>query len=236
VEITNSCMIEIIFEDNHLIAVNKKVSDIVVSDKTGDPTLEDEVKHYIKEKYHKPGEVYLGTVHRIDRPVSGAVLFARTGKALVRLNSMLKNQEITRIYLAIVKNKPTEDEGTLVHYLTRNHENNRSFVNDREVSSSKKAVLNYRLTCKSDNYYFLEIELITGRHHQIRAQLAAIGCPVKGDLKYGYERSNPDGGISLHSRSIILKHPVRKEEIIIVAPVPADELWKHYLISQGYQF
>jgi 23S rRNA pseudouridine1911/1915/1917 synthase len=223
----------ILYEDNHLIAVNKRISDIVVSDKTGDPAIEDDVKQYLKEKYGKPGAVFLGTVHRVDRPVSGVVLFARTGKALARLNTMLKNQEIKRIYWAIVKNSPPNDEGTLVHYLVRNMKINKSFACEKEVNNSKKAVLSYNIKGKSNNYYFLEIELKTGRHHQIRAQLAKIGCPVKGDLKYGYERSNPDGGIYLHSRSMTFIHPVKQEELTIIAPVPDDKLWDIYTKTCG---
>ncbi|MCX6256665.1 MAG: RluA family pseudouridine synthase [Bacteroidia bacterium] len=225
-------MLDVLFEDNHLIAINKKVSDIVVSDRTGDESLEEKVKHYIKEKYHKPGDVFLGTIHRIDRPVSGIVLFARTGKALIRLNEMLKKAEVQKTYWAIVKNKPPREEDTLVHYLTRNPQINKSFAYDEQVNDSKKSVLIYRLTGRSENYYFLEIELVTGRHHQIRAQLSAIGCPVKGDLKYGSDRSNPDGGIHLHSREMTLIHPVKKENISIVARPPDDKLWNEFLRLQ----
>jgi len=215
----------ILYEDNHLLIVNKGVSDIVQEDKTGDESLEEQIKAYIKERDQKPGLVFLGVVHRIDRPVSGVVLFAKTSKALVRMNEMFQTREIQKIYWAIVKEKPENDEAVLEHFISRNPQKNKAFIHTREVKDSKPARLSYRLIGKSDNYYLLEIELHTGRHHQIRAQLAHIGCPIKGDLKYGFPRSNKNGGISLHSRSIRFIHPVKKEEVYIVAPVPEGDLF-----------
>jgi len=220
---------EILFEDNHLIAVNKSNSDIVQVDKTGDLSLEDKVKLYIKEKFNKPGDVFLGVAHRIDRPVSGAVLFARTSKALLRLNEMFQKKEVKKIYWAIVKEKPRETSETLKHYIVRNQIKNKSFANDKDTKDSKEASLTYTLIASAENYYLLEIDLHTGRHHQIRCQLAKIGCPIKGDLKYGFPRSNPDGGISLHSRKIEFIHPVTKQQITIVAHPPKDALWDYFL-------
>lgn len=217
----------VVYEDNHLIIVNKNSSEIVQGDKTGDIPLSDLVKQYLKEKYHKPGNVFLGVVHRLDRPVSGLVVFAKTGKALTRLNEMFRNSEVRKTYWAIVKNCPPAEEGELTHYLVRNEKQNKSYAYDHEVQNSKRAVLHYRLLSRSDNYYLLEVDLKTGRHHQIRCQLAAIGCPIKGDLKYGFPRSNPDGSISLLARSVRFVHPVSKEEIQATAPVPsADRLWQ----------
>jgi len=220
---------EILFEDNHIIAVNKAISDIVQADKTGDESLEEKLKLYLIDKYQKPGDAFLGVAHRIDRPVSGVVLFARTSKALARLNVMFQEKTVEKVYWAVVKNKPPDDSGTLIHYITRNTKSNKSFCHPVEKPSSKKAVLHYKTLLKSDNYYLLEVNLETGRHHQIRAQLSAIGCPIKGDLKYGFPRSNPDGGISLHSRMIKFIHPVKAEEIIIVANPPKDNLWDSLL-------
>lgn len=226
IEIPYSDM-EVIYEDNHLIAVNKTCSEIVQGDKTGDTPLSETLKSYIKEKYNKPGEVFLGVTHRLDRPTSGVVLFARTSKALTRVNEMFRLHSIKKIYWAIVKNAPTEHEGTLTHYLIRNEKQNKSYAYKHEKNGSKKAVLHYKTIAHSDNYSLLEIELETGRHHQIRCQLAAIGCPIKGDLKYGFARSNPDGGISLHARSIEFVHPTTKTLIHIEAPTPAhDKLWQ----------
>ncbi|HKL09073.1 MAG TPA: RNA pseudouridine synthase [Bacteroidales bacterium] len=219
---------EVLYEDNHIIAVNKRVSDIVQGDKTGDEPLSEKVKSYIKKKYNKPGKVYLGVTHRLDRPVSGALLFAKTSKALGRLNEMFKNKEIKKIYWAIVKNKPPQLEETLNHYLIKNQKKNKSFAYDKEEKDTKRASLTYKIIADADNYYLLEVELHTGRHHQIRCQLAKIGCPIKGDLKYGFPRSNPDGGISLHARKIEFVHPVKKESVGIVAPTPDDSLWKHF--------
>lgn len=216
----------ILYEDNHIIAVNKSTSEIVQGDKTGDTPLSETLKKYIKEKYHKPGNVFLGVTHRLDRPVSGVVLFARTGKALSRLNEMFKNQQVKKLYWAIVKNKPENPEGRLEHFLVRNERQNKSYAYDKPVPNAKKAVLQYKLIARSDTFYLLQIELETGRHHQIRCQLAQMGCPIKGDLKYGYDRSNPNGGISLHARSVEFIHPVSKEIIKITAPVPeTDKLW-----------
>jgi len=218
---------EILYEDNHIIAVNKTSSEIVQGDKTGDTPLSETLKTYIKEKYNKPGDVFLGVTHRLDRPVSGIVLFARTSKALTRLNAMFRDKEIKKNYLAIVKNRPNEIELQLEHYLVRNEKQNKSYAHDTKKPNSKKAVLRYKLVASSDNYSLLEIELETGRHHQIRCQLAKIGSPIKGDLKYGFPRSNPNGGISLHARSVEFIHPVSKQEIKITAPFPENEkLWK----------
>ena len=218
----------VLYEDNHLIAVNKTSSEIVQGDKTGDKPLSEIVSRYLKEKYNKPGNIFVGVTHRLDRPVSGVTLFAKTSKALARLNEMFKNHEVKKLYWAIVKKTEIEPEATLVHYLVRNEKQNKSYASDTEKKDSKKAILHYRIIAVSDNYYLLEIDLETGRHHQIRCQLAHIGCPVKGDLKYGFARSNPDGGISLHARSLSFIHPVSKENIEIVAPVPDDKLWKTF--------
>ena len=217
----------VLYEDNHLIAVAKKAGDIVQGDKTGDVPLSDIVKAYLKEKYQKPGNVFLGVVHRLDRPVSGVVLFAKTSKALPRLNKMFAEHEAVRkTYLAIVGNKPPQQEGTLTHWLTRNEKQNTARAYDREMPNSKKAVLDYRLVAQSDRYFLLEVTLHTGRHHQIRCQLAKVGCPIKGDLKYGAPRSNPDGSISLHAWRLSLEHPVSHTSIAIEAPVPNDRLWQ----------
>ena len=215
----------VLYEDNHLIAVNKTSSEIVQGDKTGDAPLSETVKQWLKDKYQKPGNVFIGVTHRLDRPVSGVTLFAKTSKALERLNEMFRLGEIKKTYWAIVANSPSEPEGELVHYLVRNEKQNKSYAYDTEKPNSKKAVLTYRLIARSERYYLLEIDLKTGRHHQIRCQLAKIGCPVKGDLKYGFSRSNPDGGISLHARKIKFIHPVSKKEVEIVAPVPEEKIW-----------
>jgi len=211
--------LQVLFEDNHIIVVNKRVGDIVQGDKTGDKPLSEVVKEFLKEKYNKPGEVFLGVVHRLDRPTSGIVLFAKTSKALTRLNELFKIRETQKIYWALVKNKPEKPQATLTHYLRRNPKNNTSKAHSKEVSDSKKATLDYKIIKSLDNYYLLEIELHTGRHHQIRSQLSAIGSPIKGDLKYGFDRSNPDGGINLHARKLSFIHPVSKEKIEITAPV-----------------
>ena len=216
----------VLYEDNHIIAVNKSSSEIVQGDKTGDQPLSETIKLYLKEKYNKPGEVFLGVTHRLDRPVSGVVLFAKTSKALTRSNEMFRNQEVTKTYWAIVKEKPELPEGRLEHYLVRNEKQNKSVAYDKERSDAKKAALSYRLIAHSDTYYLLEVHLETGRHHQIRCQLAKMGCPIKGDLKYGFPRSNPNGGISLHARSVEFIHPVSKLPISLTAPVPTDDkLW-----------
>lgn len=217
----------VLYEDNHIIAVSKTCNEIVQGDKTGDTPLLDVVKAYIKEKYNKPGEVFLGLPHRLDRPTSGVVLFARTSKALVRLNAMFQTHtEIRKTYWAIVANTPNPAEGRLEHYLIRREKENKSYIAKPGAKDAKLAKLTYRTIARSDRYTLLEIQLETGRHHQIRCQLAAIGCPIKGDLKYGAPRSNPDGGISLHAREISFIHPVSKEPITITAPVPDDTLWK----------
>ena len=217
----------ILYEDNHLVIVNKQAGEIVQGDKTGDTPLSDFVKDWLKEKYNKPGNVYLGVVHRLDRPVSGVVLFAKTSKALPRLNKMFaEHNKVNKTYWAIVQNRPLEPQGTLTHWLTRQEKNNTARAYDREVPGSKKAVLDYELIASGDRYHLLEIHLHTGRHHQIRCQLAKIGCPIKGDLKYGAPRSNPDGSISLHARTLTLEHPVNHEIISVTAPVPDDKLWQ----------
>ena len=218
----------VVYEDNHIIVVNKTASEIVQGDKTGDTPLSETVKSYIKEKYSKPGNVFLGVVHRLDRPVSGLVVFAKTSKALARLNEMFRNGEVKKTYWAIVKNRPKEIEADLEHFLLRNESQNKSYAYDKEVKGSKKAILHYRLINSSDKYNLLEVELKTGRHHQIRCQLAKIGCPIRGDLKYGFPRSNPDGSISLHARNISFIHPVSKELINVTAPVPQDNLWQAF--------
>ena len=223
----------VLYEDNHLIAVSKRVGDIVQGDKTGDVPLSDLVKTYIKEKYQKPGNVYLGVVHRLDRPVSGVVLFAKTSKALPRLNKMFaEHQAVRKTYLAIVANKPPQSQGTLTHWLTRNEKQNTARAYDREVPGSKKAVLDYRVVAQSERYFLLEIELHTGRHHQIRCQLAKMGCPIRGDLKYGAPRSNPDGGISLHAWRLSLEHPVSHVPLTIEAPVPEERLWQEIVAAR----
>ena len=218
----------VIYEDNHIIVVNKTASEIVQGDKTGDTPLSESVKLYLKEKYAKAGNVFIGVTHRLDRPVSGLVVFAKTSKALPRLNEMFKNGEVKKTYWAIVKNAPKEPEGELVHYLVRNERQNKSYASDREVPNSKKAILNYRLIGRSQNYFLLEVDLKTGRHHQIRCQLAKIGCPIKGDLKYGFPRSNPDGSICLHARHVSFIHPVSKKLIELDAPVPEGNLWNGF--------
>ena len=216
----------ILYEDNHLVIVNKQAGEIVQGDKTGDTPLSDIVKDWLKEKHNKPGNVYLGVVHRLDRPVSGVVLFAKTSKALPRLNKMFaEHNKVNKTYWATVQNRPQEPQGTLTHWLTRQEKNNTARAYDREVPGSKKAVLDYELIASGDRYHLLEIHLHTGRHHQIRCQLAKIGCPIKGDLKYGAPRSNPDGSISLHARTLTLEHPVNHESISVTAPVPDDKLW-----------
>ncbi len=217
----------VIYEDNHIIAVNKTCNEIVQGDKTGDTPLSETVKAYIKEKYNKPGEVFLGVTHRLDRPTSGVVLFARTSKALARLNAMFQSHEqIKKTYWAIVQGAPKMPEARLENWLIRNEKQNKSYIAKPGAKDAKLAILSYKTLVRGDNYTLLEINLETGRHHQIRCQLAAIGCPVKGDLKYGAKRSNPDGGICLHARQIEFVHPVSKEEICITAPVPDDALWR----------
>ncbi|MFC4815772.1 RluA family pseudouridine synthase [Flavobacterium sp. GCM10023249] len=225
-EISNKNNLQVLHEDNHIIVVNKRVGDIVQGDKTGDKPLSDVVKEYIKAKYDKPGDVFLGVVHRLDRPTTGIVVFARTSKALTRLNELFSKRETQKTYWAVVKNQPPKVEDNLVHYLKRNPKNNTSKAHLKEVPESKKASLDYKIIAKLTNYFALEINLHTGRHHQIRSQLSFIGCPIKGDLKYGFDRSNPDGGIHLHARKLTFVHPVSKENLEIIAPVPDDVIWK----------
>ncbi len=217
--------LQVLHEDNHIIIVNKRPGDIVQGDKTGDKPLSEVVKEYIAKKYNKPGNVYLGVVHRLDRPTSGIVVFAKTSKALPRLNKLFAAKEAQKTYWAIVKNKPPKEHDTLTHWLKRNPKQNKSYAHIKEVSDSKKAILEYTLLKKLDHYYLLEIDLLTGRHHQIRSQLSAIGCVIKGDLKYGANRSNKDGSIHLHARKLSFVHPVKKELLTIVAPPPSDPIW-----------
>ena len=221
---------QVVYEDNHIIIVNKESGEIVQGDKTGDIPLSETVKEYIKEKYQKPGAVFLGVVHRLDRPVSGLVVFARTSKALTRLNKMFAEGDVHKTYWALVKNAPQKTEDTLTHWLVRNEKQNKSYAYATEKPNAKKAILKYRLIGKSDNYSLLEVQLMTGRHHQIRCQLAAMGCPIKGDLKYGAPRSNPDGSISLQSHRVEFIHPVSKERITVEAPLPDDPLWQAFAI------
>ena len=220
---------QVVYEDNHIIIVSKRSGEIVQGDKTGDEPLSETVKQYIKAKYQKPGNVFLGVVHRLDRPVSGLVVFAKTSKALSRLNNMFRDGEVHKTYWAIVKNKPRLEEAELVNWIVRNEKQNKSYAYDHEVKNSKKAILRYKMIGSSDHYSLLEVNLLTGRHHQIRCQLAKMGCPIKGDLKYGFARSNPDGSICLHARHISFVHPVSKEMIEVEAPVPPTNLW------QGFQ-
>jgi 23S rRNA pseudouridine1911/1915/1917 synthase len=222
---SSSKNLKILFEDNHLIVVNKRVGDLVQGDKTGDTPLSDLLKAYLKEKYQKPGNVYLGVVHRLDRPTTGIVVFAKTSKALERLNKMLREKTIQKTYWAVVKNKPVKSEDTLVNYLRKNPKNNKATVFNKETNDSKKAILHYKTIKSLDNYHLLEIDLETGRHHQIRAQLSHINCPIKGDLKYGFDRSNKNAGIHLHARRICFAHPVTKALLTLEAPTPKDPIW-----------
>ena len=224
----------VVYEDNHIIIVYKESGEIVQGDKTGDTPLSETVKQYIKEKYQKPGAVFLGVVHRLDRPVSGLVVFARTSKALTRLNNMFRDGEVHKTYWAIVETSPDLPQGEqlLTHWLTRNEQQNKSYAYDHEVPRSKKAMLRCRVIGHSDRYSLVEVQLLTGRHHQIRCQLAAIGCPIKGDLKYGAPRSNPDGSISLLSHRVEFIHPVSKEPIVVESPLPADPLWSHMIMNR----
>ena len=223
----------VLYEDNHIIIVNKAASEIVQGDKTGDKPMSEMVKEYLKEKYNKPGNVFCGVTHRLDRPTSGIVVFAKTSKVLPRLNMMFRDNEVGKVYWAIVQNRPPNDSDTLTHYLVKDEKKNKSTAYESEKSNTKKAILHYSLVAQSDNYFMLEVKLETGRHHQIRVQLAKIGCPVKGDLKYGAKRSNRDGSISLHARGISFVHPVSLKKIEIVAPVPDDVLWKAFEESVG---
>jgi len=223
--VSNKSNLQVLYEDNHLIIVNKRAGDIVQGDKTGDKPLSEIVKEYIAEKYNKPGAVYLGVVHRLDRPTSGIIVFARTSKALPRLNKLFANKEAKKTYWAVVKNTPPKESDTLIHWLKRNPKQNKSYAHDNEVTDSKKAILDYKIIKKLHNYCALEIDLHTGRHHQIRAQLSNIGCVIKGDLKYGADRSNKDGSIHLHARKLTFIHPVKKESLTIIAPPPSDPIW-----------
>ena len=220
--------IHVLYEDNHIIIINKRNNDLVQGDKTGDTSLDTKVRKYLKDKYNKPGNVYLGVVHRLDRPVSGVVMFAKTSKALSRLNKMFKEQKVQKTYWAIVKQKPDPPVGFLRHYLVRNARKNKSFAYDEKKEDAKNAELTYQLLQSSDRYFLLEIKLHTGRHHQIRSQLSKIGSPIKGDMKYGFPRSNENGGISLHARKIEFVHPVKDEEISVIAPPPEDNLWNYF--------
>lgn len=218
--------LHVIYEDNHLIIVNKRAGDIVQGDKTGDKPLSEVVKSYIKERDNKPGNVYLGVVHRLDRPTTGVVLFAKTSKALPRLNKLFAEKDAKKTYWAIVKNMPPKASDSLIHWLKKNPKNNKSSAHNKEISNSKKAILHYKVLKHLENYFLLEVNLETGRHHQIRAQLASIGCPIKGDLKYGFDRSNPDASIHLHARELSFTHPVSNEAIHVIAPVPeGDTIW-----------
>lgn len=218
--------LHVLFEDNHLIVINKQSGDIIQGDKTGDMPLSEIVKEYIKEKYHKPGNVFLGVVHRLDRPTTGIVVFARTSKALERFNKMLRDKKVVKTYWAVVKNKPTKDIDTITGFLRKNSKNNKSTSYSTEIEGSKRAILHYKLLKSLDNYHVLEVDLETGRHHQIRCQLASIGSPIKGDLKYGFDRSNKDASIHLHARKIEFIHPVTKENTTIIASTPEDPIWK----------
>ena len=217
--------LQVLFEDNHIIIINKRAGDITQGDKTGDKPLSDVVKEYVKDKYNKPGNVFIGTVHRLDRPTSGIVIFARTSKALERLNKMLREKTIKKTYWAIVKKQPKTAAATLTNFLKKDTKKNKSFVYKKEIEGSKIATLHYTVIKKLDNYSLVEIDLETGRHHQIRTQLSHIGSPIKGDLKYGFDRSNKDGSISLHARKICFTHPVTKEEVTITSPTPNDIIW-----------
>lgn len=219
---------QVLYEDNHIIVVYKESGEIVQGDKTGDKPLSETIKAWIKEKYAKPGNVFLGVVHRLDRPVSGLVVFAKTSKALSRLNDMFRKGEVKKTYWAMVQTPPTEPEGTLTNWLVRNEKQNKSYAYDHEVPNAKKAILKYKTVGQTEHYTLLEVNLLTGRHHQIRCQLSAIGCPIKGDLKYGARRSNPDGSISLLSRTVEFIHPVSKEYISVVSPLPAEKVWDNF--------
>ncbi len=225
--------LEVLYEDNHVLVINKKASDITQGDKTGDKALPDFIKEYWKDKYNKPGNVFCGVVHRLDRPTSGALIFTRTSKALERLAKQFRDKTVKKTYWAIVESKPEKSSSTLRHYLKKNEKQNKSFASEKETIDSKLAILHYHLRASSDKYHLLEIELETGRHHQIRCQLGTIGCVIKGDLKYGAKRSNPDKSISLHARNVEFEHPVTKERIKLVAPVPDDALWKFFEKSLG---
>ncbi|TYA59278.1 RluA family pseudouridine synthase [Formosa maritima] len=217
--------LQVLYEDNHIIIVNKRAGDIVQGDKTGDKPLSDVVKDYIKDKYNKPGNVYLGVIHRLDRPTTGVVMFAKTSKALPRLNKLFADKKTNKTYWALVKQEPSKKQDTLIHWLKKNPKNNKSTAYPNEIPDGKKAILHYQIIKKLDNYFLLEVTLETGRHHQIRVQLASIGCSIKGDLKYGFDRSNKDASISLHARNLQFVHPVSNENINVTAPLPSDSVW-----------
>lgn len=219
---------DVLYEDNHLIALNKKASDIVQGDKTGDEPLNEKLKQFLREKYSKPGNVFVGTIHRIDRPVSGVVLFAKTSKGLARMNELFREDKIEKTYWAVVKNRPELETDTITHYLIKNQQKNKSFATKDAAKKGLKSTLTYTLINSSDNYHLIEVKPITGRHHQIRVQLAAIGSPIKGDLKYGFDRTNKDASIHLHARKVSFEHPISKEKIEITAPVPDEALWKYF--------
>ncbi|WP_179345216.1 RluA family pseudouridine synthase [Winogradskyella ursingii] len=224
--LSNKNNLQVIYEDNHIIVVNKRAGDIVQGDKTGDKPLSEVVKSYLAVKYNKPGNVYLGVVHRLDRPTTGIVLFSKTSKALPRLNKLFAEKKAKKTYWALVKNAPPKSEDQLVHYLKKNPKNNKSTAFVKEVDGSKKAILHYKIIKELDNFFLLEVNLETGRHHQIRVQLSTIGCPIKGDLKYSFDRSNRDASISLHARTLSFIHPVKKEKMQFTAPLPNESLWQ----------
>lgn len=219
---------QVLYEDNHIIIVYKQSGEIVQGDKTGDKPLSETIKEWIKEKYAKPGNVFLGVVHRLDRPVSGIVVFAKTSKALSRLNNMFRNGEVRKTYWAMVQTAPNMPEATLTNWLVRNEKQNKSYVYNNEMPNAKQAILKYKTIGQTEHYTLLEVNLLTGRHHQIRCQLAAIGCPIKGDLKYGARRSNPDGSISLLSHKVEFTHPVSKQKIVVVSPLPTEKVWDNF--------
>lgn len=223
--LSNKSNLQVLYEDNHIIIVNKRAGDIVQGDKTGDKPLSEIVKDFIKDKYNKPGNVYLGVTHRLDRPTTGIVVFAKTSKALSRLNKLFSDKKVNKTYWAVVKEKPIKEKDTLIHWLKKNTRNNKSTAYDHDIKESKKAILHYQVIKQLNNYFLIEVNLETGRHHQIRCQLASIGSPIKGDLKYGFDRSNKDASIHLHSRKIEFTHPVSKEHIVVVAPTPTDPIW-----------
>ena len=223
--LSNKLNLQVLYEDNHIIIVNKRVGDIVQGDKTGDKPLSEVVKEYIKDKYNKPGNVYLGVTHRLDRPTTGIVVFAKTSKVLPRMNKLFSDKKVNKTYWAVVKEKPHKEKDTLIHWLKKNPKNNKSTAYNNEIKDSKKAILHYEVIKQLNNYFLIEVNLETGRHHQIRSQLSSIGSPIKGDLKYGFDRSNNDGGIHLHSRKIEFIHPVSKKTISVIAPTPKDPIW-----------
>jgi 23S rRNA pseudouridine1911/1915/1917 synthase len=224
--LSNKSNLQVLYEDNHIIIINKRVGDIVQGDKTGDKPLSDVVKDFIKDKYNKPGNVYLGVTHRLDRPTTGIVVFAKTSKVLPRLNKLFSDKKVNKTYWAVVKEKPAKEKDTLINWLKKNPKNNKSTAYNNEIKDSKKAILHYEVVKQLNNYFLIEVNLETGRHHQIRCQLSSIGSPIKGDLKYGFDRSNKDGGIHLHSRKIEFTHPVSKDKISIIAPTPQDPIWE----------